>query len=261
MIGRNMTLNSNRQRFVAALLASPTYNQGEAYSLAYGTMDREQASRRASDLMAIPEVRAAVEKGKAARLERMTVTADDVLRDVVLGLRSTGSDLVEHVLDACRYCHGVGHKRQLTPAEFERNLETYLAADLAREGGGIDPLGLLFVEKYGPLLGFDPRRPPHEDCPECFGRGVPALVAKDTRFLSDEGRRQYAGAKHGKHGIEITTRDRDKALDLAAKHTGISKENIKIDDLREMPADELARRTAQAEHRLRAAGALPGGST
>lgn len=254
-------LNVNRQRFVAALLASPTYNQGEAYCLAYGVMDREQASRRASDLMAVPEVRAAVDKGMAARLERMTVTADDVLRDVVLGLRSSGSDLIEHVLDCCRYCHGEGHKYQFTPAEFERKLEQYLAMEAAKKTGPRDSLGLLFVEKYGANIGFDPRQPPNDDCPECFGRGVPALVAKDTRFLTDEGRRQYAGAKHGKHGVEILTRDRDKALDLAAKHTGVSKENIKIDDLREMPADELARRTAQAEHRLRAAGALPGGST
>jgi hypothetical protein len=254
-----MPLNTNRQRFVAALLASPTYNQAEAYMLAYGVMDREQAAQSASRLMAVDEVREAVEKGKAARLERLTVTADDVLRDVVLGLRADANELVEHVLDSCRYCHGEGHKYQFTPAEFERELNAYLQADRLQKGGAKDPMGLKFIEKHGCSIGYDPRRPPHENCPECFGRGVPQVLAKDTRFLSDTGRRQYAGAKVTKNGIEITARDRDKALDLAAKHTGVSKETLHVDDVRQIPDDELARRTAQAEHRLKAAGLLPGG--
>jgi hypothetical protein len=109
-------------------------------------------------------------------------------------------------------------------------------------------------------VGYDPRRPPHEDCPECFGRGVANVLAKDTRFLSDTGRRQYAGAKVTKNGIEIQARDRDKALDLAAKHTGVAKETVHLDDVRQIPDDELARRTAAAEHQLRAAGLLPGGA-
>lgn len=254
-----MALNTNRQRFVAALLASPTFNQAEAYMLAYGVMDRQRAAEGASHLMAVDEVREAVEKGKAARLERLTVTADDVLRDVVLGLRSDANELVEHVLDSCRHCHGEGHKYQFTPAEFQRELEAYLQADRARKGGAQDPHGLKFLERHGTSVGYDPRRPPHPDCPECFGRGVPMVLAKDTRFLSDTGRRQYAGAKVTKNGIEIQARDRDKALDLAAKHTGVSKENLHIDDVRQIPDDELARRTAQAEHRLRSAGSLPGG--
>jgi phage terminase small subunit len=248
-----MTLNTNRQRFVAALLASPTYNQAEAYMLAYGVMERQRAAEGASKLMAVDEVREAVEKGKAARLARLTVTADDVLRDVVLGLRASGTELVEHVLDSCRYCHGDGHKYQFTPAEFERALEAYLQADRLQKGGAKDPMGLKFIERHGCNVGYDPRRPPAEDCPECFGRGVPQLVAKDTRFLTEEGRRMYAGAKNTKHGVEIQSRDRDKALDLAAKHTGVSKETLHIDDVRQIPDDELARRTAQAEHRLRQA--------
>lgn len=248
-----MALNTNRQRFVAALLASPTFNQAEAYMLAYGVMDRQRAAEGASHLMAVDEVRAAVEKGKAARLERLTVTADDVLRDVVLGLRANGTELVAHVLDSCRYCHGDGHKYQFTPSEFERALDAYLLADRQQKGGAKDPMGLKFVERHGCSVGFDPRRPPHEDCPECFGRGVANVLAKDTRFLSDEGRRQYAGAKWTKHGVEIQARDRDKALDLAAKHTGVSKETLHIDDVRQIPDDELARRTAQAEHRLKGA--------
>jgi hypothetical protein len=252
-----MALNTNRQRFVLALLGSPKFNLADAYMAAYGVANREYAAKEGWALLQIPEVAEAVEKGKAERLAKMELDAQAVLRDIALGVQSDGSELVEHVLDCCRYCHGDGHKYQFTPAEFEERLAAYLRADAERKGGPRDPQGLAFVEKYGCSIGYDPRRPPADDCPECFGRGIPRVLAKDTRFLSEAGRRAYAGAKYGKHGVEILTRDRDKALDLAAKHTGVAKEHLKIEDLRTIPDDELARRTAQAEHALRQAGALP----
>lgn len=252
-----MGLNTNRQRFIAALLGSPRFSPADAYMAAYGVANREQAARAAWALMQEPEVAEAIEKGKAERLAAMSVEAADVLRDITLGLKMDGSELVEHVLDSCRYCHGEGHKYQFTPSEFEARLTEYLAADAKRKPWPADPLGLKFIEKHGCNIGYDPRRPPHEDCPECFGRGIPRVLAKDTRFLSEAGRRAYAGAKVTKNGIEILSRDRDKALDIAAKHTGVAKENLRIDDVRQIPDEELARRTAQAEHRLKAAGLLP----
>lgn len=255
-----MALNTNRQRFVAALLGSPRFSVADAYQAAYGVANRERAAKEGWTLSQVPEVAEAIEKGKAERLASMSVDAADVLRDITLGIRADGSELVEHVLDSCRHCHGDGHKYQFTPAEFQRALEAYLAADAKRKPWPVDPLGLKFLEQHGCNVGYDPRRPPHEDCPECFGRGIPRVLAKDTRFLSEAGRRAYAGAKVTKHGVEILTRDRDKALDLAAKHTGVAKENLHIDDVRQVSDEELARRTAQAEHRLRAAGALPGGA-
>lgn len=227
---------------------------------AYGVANRERAAVEASALLKVPEVAEAVEKGKAERLEAMSVDAADVLRDITLGIKTDGSELVEHVLDSCRYCHGDGHRYQFTPAEFQRALEQYLAADAKRKPWPVDPHGLKFLEQHGCNVGYDPRRPPHPDCPECFGRGVPVVLAKDTRFLSEAGRRAYAGAKVTKNGIEILARDRDKALDLAAKHTGVAKETLHLDDVRQIPDDELARRTAAAEHQLRAAGLLPGGT-
>jgi hypothetical protein len=32
--------------------------------------------------------------------------------------------------------------------------------------------------------GWDPRRAPHPDCPECFGEGVERVHVNDTRQLS-----------------------------------------------------------------------------
>lgn len=243
-----MALSINKQRFVAALLAQRTYNQTAAYETVFEARGAS-ASASASELMRDPEVRAAVEAGQAARLKKLELTAEDVLRDVALGVTSDGSELSDHVLDCCRHCHGHMHRYQFTPAEYERALSAYLAVDAERKGGAQDPLGLQFDMRGG--VGFDPRKPPVDDCPECFGRGVPAILFKDTRYLTEAGRRQYSGVKMTKHGPEVQVRSRDKALEIAAKHTGVAKENIKLETVRDLTDEQLAAKTAAAEARLK----------
>lgn len=245
-----MALSINKQRFVAALLAQRTYNQTAAYETVFEARGAS-ASAGASGLMADPEVKAAVMAGQAERLRKLELTAEDVLRDVALGVTSDGSELSDHVLDCCRHCHGHLHRYQFTPAEYERALNAYLAADRAQKGGAQDPLGLQFDMRGG--IGFDPRKPPVDDCPECFGRGVPAILFKDTRYLTEAGRRQYSGVKMTKHGPEVLVRSRDKALEIAAKHTGVAKENIKLETVRDLTDAQLAEKTAAAEARLKKA--------
>lgn len=243
-----MALSINKQRFVAALLAQRTYNQTAAYETVFEARGAS-ASASASELMRDPEVRAAVEAGQAARLKKLELTAEDVLRDVALGVTSDGSELSDHVLDCCRHCHGHLHHYQFTPSEYERALNAYLAADRERKGGPRDPLGLDFDMRGG--IGFDPRKPPIDDCPECFGRGVPAILFKDTRYLTEAGRRQYSGVKMTKHGPEVLVRSRDKALEIAAKHTGVAKENIKLETVRDLTEQQLNDKIAEAEARLK----------
>lgn len=237
-----MALSINKQRFVAALLAQRTYNQTAAYETVFEARGAS-ASAGASGLMADPEVKAAVLAGQAERLKKLELTAEDVLRDVALGVTSDGSELSDHVLDCCRHCHGHLHRYQFTPAEYERELSEYLSVK-----GEKDPLGLKFNMRGG--VGFDPRKPPVDDCPECFGRGVPAILFKDTRYLSEAGRRQYSGVKMTKHGPEVLVRSRDKAMDIAAKHTGVAKENIKLETVRDLTDEQLAAKTAALEAKL-----------
>lgn len=241
-------MKPSHERFVAVLLADPQMAAIPAYMKVYGC-ERSTAESHAWEVFNRPDVQQAIEKGKAERLKRLELTADDVLRDIALGVGADGNELAEHVIDCCRYCHGEGHKYQFTPAEFQRAIEQYLAADAVRKGGPKDPLGLLFNPKGG--VGFDPRKPPADDCPECFGRGEPRIVAKDTRYLSEKGRRQYSGVKLTKHGPELQMRSRDKALELAAKHTGVAKEHIKLETVRDMSDEELARETARLEHKVK----------
>lgn len=243
-----MALSINKQRFVAALLAQRTYNQTAAYEAVFAARG-SSASTAASMLMNEPEVKAAVEAGLTARLKKLELTAEDVLRDVALGVTSDGSELSDHVLDCCRHCYGHLHRYQFTPAEYERALKAYLAHDAERKGGPKDPLGLQFDMRGG--VGFDPRKTPVDDCPECFGRGVPSILFKDTRYLSEAGRRQYSGVKMTKHGPEVLVRSRDKALEIAAKHTGVAKENIKLETVRDLTDEQLAAKTAELEARLK----------
>lgn len=246
-----MALSINKQRFVAVLLTQKTFNATKAYEEVF-TARGQSASTAACMLMNDPEVAAAVAEGQAARLKRLELTADDVLRDVALGVTSSGGELAEHVLDSCRYCHGYKHLYQSTPAEYARNLADYLANDAARKGKGPrDPMGLLFDARGG--VGYDPRKPPVDDCPECFGRGIGRIIPKDTRYLSEHGRRQYAGVKMTKQGPELQMRSRDKALEIAAKHTGVAKDHIKLETVRDLTDEQLAAKTAALEAKLKAA--------
>lgn len=238
-------MKTSHHNFVMALLADPSHNATAAYLRVF-RCSHATAQSEARRLLEREDVKAALEEGKAARLKRLELTQDDVLRDVFLGVQATGGELAEHVVDCCRHCYGDGFRYMLTPNEFRQALEAYLDAH-----GKADPMGLQFMEKHGTLVGFDPRKPPRDDCPECFGRGVANVIAKDTRYLTEAGRRQFAGVKMTKNGPELQLRSRDKALEIAAKHTGVAKEHIKLETVRDLSEEELARRTAQAEHKLK----------
>lgn len=242
-----MALTTNKRNFVAALLADANYCQTRAYEIVFAQRGNA-ASSAAAAMVREPEVAALIAEGKAARLKRMELTADDVLRDIALGLATSDSGLSELVLDSCRYCHGAGHRYHMTPREYESSLNDYLADDRARKGGPIDPMGLRFDMRGG--VGFDPRKAPAEDCPECFGRGVERILPKDTRYLSEAGKRNYVGVKPTKNGPEMQMRSRDKALEIAAKHTGVAKENLVIKTIRDLSEDELAAKTKALEAKL-----------
>lgn len=204
----------------------------------------DSAGSAAAQLMARPEIREEVERQQAARLKRLELTADDVLRDIALGVATDGGELASYVLDCCRYCYGHEHKYQRTPREYREALSAYMTLQ-----GKDDPLGLRFDPEGG--IGYDPRKTPLDDCPECFGRGVGRVIPKDTRYLSEAGKRAYAGVKMTKNGPELQMRSRDKALEIAAKHTGVARENIKLETVRDLTDEQIAAKTAALEAKLK----------
>jgi hypothetical protein len=128
---------------------------------------------------------------------------------------------VEYLVGACRYCHGLDHRYHRTQAEYDRDLAAF-------EDHGKLPRRLRKSKDAGEVQdwdaeggpGYDQKRTPHEDCPECGGRGVGHTVIKDTRLLSVDAARLYAGVKESKDGIEVKMHSKADAMEKLAKFLG-----------------------------------------
>jgi len=117
---------------------------------------------------------------------------------------------------ACRYCWGDGHRYHRTPREREEAHKAWLALPAKSRRGRFDEQG---------GVGFDPRRMPNPDCPECWGRGKAEVLVADTRTLSKDGVAVYGGVElHDSGEIKrLRTRDHDAALERLARVMGAFK--------------------------------------
>lgn len=197
----------------------------------YKGKTRKDAGTAASIMLRRPNVRKAVADGLRALEARLELSAENVLREIKGVAFADARELFSYEFGACRYCHGDGHKYQYTPAEWERrqgdHLERVAAAELRKAPAPPmpDPAG---------GVGFDPRRPPHEECPECFGEGQGRAKLRDLRDVSPSAAALFAGIKEGKHGIEIKTHPKLQALELLGRHLALFKDQLQIN-----PGDDL----------------------
>lgn len=175
---------------------------------------------KASKMLARPHVRAAVDKAIAERAARTGITADQVVQELEAIARADAGELMEYRREACRYCWGTGHRYHHTPAEMERRRAEYDTI------AGLNSSCAPFDEQGG--VGFNPKREPHPDCPECFGEGVGREFFHDTRVLSVDGRALFAGVKVTKDGVEIKTHSKDRALEALARHLGMDRKLLEL---------------------------------
>jgi phage terminase small subunit len=215
-------LSPNHLRFIAEYLAESPRNATAAYLRVY-TCAYDSARSAAAALLANPRVKAEVERREAMLQKNLQLTAEDVLREIFLVASADPRELTEFHIGSCRHCHGERHQYQRTPAEFDADLKEHIKN---RAKSDPDPLGLDFDLKGG--VGFNPYRDPHSECPECFGKGVGYERFKDTRTLSPAAARLFEGVKRTKDGLEIKIRNREKSLDLAAQHLGISRQKVEL---------------------------------
>ncbi|WP_161793198.1 terminase small subunit [Bordetella avium] len=179
------------------------------------------AKQIACAMLGKPEVVEAIAAAKARRRERVEVDQDAILRSLLAADQADPNDLSEHRRVCCRYCHGVGHRYQRTAGEMERDREAWEAArSKLKRGQRLPP----FDEKGG--IGYDKRRDPHDDCPECFGEGLGEVFLKDTRRLSPEARALYAGARRTKDGIEVKAHDQIAVRTLLMRHAGMLQDRV-----------------------------------
>lgn len=122
-------------------------------------------------------------------------------------------ELVEYVYRCCRFCHGIGHQYQMTPNQQKERQERHkiAQAEAKAEKRRLPP--------YDDLggVGFDATRDPHENCPECFGKGVGHLELKDTRHLSPGALALYGGVEETKDGLKMRVADPRPYLELLGR--------------------------------------------
>lgn len=187
----------------------------------------DSAERRGSEVMADPEVRAAIDEALRERTQAVKIEAEDVLRRLLQIADADPNDLVQYRRTCCRHCWGQGFGYQRTQREMDRDRAQHLADEEKRQredGEAYKPRP--FSEAGG--VGYRANREPNAECPECFGEGIGEVFVKDTRLLAAEPRALYAGVKRTKDGIEIKTHDKRAVLELIGRHLGMFKDKVEV---------------------------------
>jgi phage terminase small subunit len=231
-------LNAQQRAFVDFLLADPKRNATEAYMRVYASSSKDAAGASAARLLLNPLVRALIDQKDDEIANGSKLTRELLAEHLRQLVTADPRGLMEFYRGACRFCHGHLHRYQFTPAELERALDSYKANNAAAvikrlPGAEPDPMCLKFDYRGG--VGFNPHNAPHPACPECFGHGEGYSYVKDTRSLTPEQARLYAGLKVTKEGLEIKTRSQDKMLELAMRANGMLTERAQEGDDGEAP--------------------------
>jgi phage terminase small subunit len=180
---------------------------------------------RASELLSTPRVREKVDKLMAEKAKRNELTADKVLQRVVAIASADPRELIELRRVCCRYCYGKGHRYQRTPREmeeFRKEFDQTAQAKAAKLGMPVEELLDEFDDQGG--IGWDPRKEPSQDCPECFGDGDEKTFCKDQRDVSPSALALLAGTKVTEKGIEVKMHNQTDMLIKAGQHVGLFKQ-------------------------------------
>lgn len=195
------------------------------------------ASPKAYTLLAQSRIQRRLAEIEQELMVGIGIDAESLFREIVVtNLRLARAKPPVQVWNPpCRYCHGDNHEYQRTHAEFESDLEAHLCRPIKINPKTNKPYRVpIFDPKGGD--GYDPRLPPHADCPECHGDGDtkhPIVRIKDTRFYTAEERELFNGAKQTKDGVEVTWKDQQGARnflnDLALRMTEYRRPEDAID--------------------------------
>lgn len=186
--------------FVEAYLEC--FNGTRAWMQVHGTTKENTAAKAASDKLKVPKIRAYLARRMSAAFADSQGAKERLINVLQAAAYGDSNELVEYRREACRFCHGENHEYHYTPAEMKK------AQAEATEEEPFDPAG---------GVGYDPRKEPHPDCPECHGAGRGRVMFNDSRNLSPAGLALYAGTKVGKDGIEIKMNSQERAREMLAR--------------------------------------------
>jgi hypothetical protein len=208
----SLGLTEKQERY-CQLAAFGSY--ADAYRQAYDCKPGAVISPAISALNRDARIALRIQQLQAEAAKPLAVDREWLLRWWFYRMTYDPAEITNWAVGCCRYCHGEGHGYQWRPAEFMRAMNDAEQAKLPLPdiGGG---------------FGFDSRRPPAHDCPECDGRGIGRENFTDTSELSDRARAAFDGIKRTKDGIEILMADKTKAAEQFGKLSGFDVVQVKL---------------------------------
>lgn len=173
------------------------------------------ADEQGCRLLANTRVRSAIERRREQIVALADVDAAMVVRELLDVATADPRELVSIHRDCCRYCYGIDHRRQWLLSEYEG------AVREAMRDGQPPPL-------FEGGIGYNATHEPNPECPECFGRGVETVIVKDTRKLSPQAAKLYAGAQQTKDGVKALGRNQNEALMALGRYLGMFKDRSEL---------------------------------
>lgn len=225
-------------------------NASAAYKRAGYKGEGHVAASAAARLLTNVDVAQEIEKLIKERAEKTGITADRVLLELWSIATADANGLVEYRRNCCRHCWGIDFGYQRTLQEMERAYDAYEhRIKTAKNDAERAKIGE-FDEQGS--IGYDARRQPHEECPECFGEGVGTVFLKDTRNLPPELKSLYAGVKVTRNGVEVMTHSKDKALEMLGRHLKLFTDVVEVKDHTTMSTRMKAARARAKEKKAQA---------
>lgn len=180
-------------------------NQGDA-AIAAG-YSPNGASERGRLLLKKAEVRARVKEIQAETASRLSITKDMVLREWWAIVQADPNELTQIRRGCCRHCWGDGFMYQWKEGEYQLACDEAIKMEkpLPDDSGG---------------MGYNQTRPPHPDCPECYGEGILRTWFADTNKVSDAAKKLFAGVQETQSGIKINMHSKLEALKEIGKLLG-----------------------------------------
>lgn len=174
----------------------------------YAELSKDRMVLKGQELLRRPRIKEEIAKRRAERKARTGISEDLVLERLWTIASADASELVSVKVANCRHCWGDNFDYQYTELEWQNKL------DEAEEFN---------LEEPAPRGGhnFQASRPPHPDCPHCFGAGKKHVMIQDTHNLSPQARILYAGAEETRYGVKVKMHDQLAALVKVADHLGM----------------------------------------
>lgn len=195
----------------------------------YAVLSKERMVLKGQELLRRPRIKEEIAKRKAERKARTGISEDLVLQRLWSIASADATELVSVKVHNCRYCWGTNFDYQYTDLEWQTKLseaEEFSLEEPPERGGH----------------NYTVSRPPHPDCPQCFGAGRKQVMVQATQNLSPQGRMLYAGAEETRYGVKVKMHDQLAALVKVADHLGMF-ESKTIESLRQAQLKKLEAET------------------